>query len=97
MKTELKKITIEVGGKKMDFTPEEAKELKNILAELFGADKVIERTVHVNWWHRPYYTWNTSLPQYGTFTGGTGVSAGQAWSGSYNAGNVTLTAGGATA
>jgi len=60
--TSLKKITIEVGGKKLDFTPEEAKELKTILSDLFGGDKVIERVIERNRWHwwGPYITYTSN-------------------------------------
>ena len=48
----LAKIVIEVSGKKIEFTPEEAKELKMILADMFGG----ERTVYVNQY--PNHGWN---------------------------------------
>lgn len=89
MKTELKKLVIEVGGKKLEFTPAEAKELKNILADLFGADK----TTHVhhydhNWWNRPYYYCSTGTLNTG---GSIGCTTSSNSNGSAVDGTYTLT------
>jgi hypothetical protein len=62
MKTKITKIVLEVGGKKLEFTTDEAKELKSILTELFGG----ERTVYVDRWHWPYYHATTPVPYHGT-------------------------------
>jgi hypothetical protein len=91
MKTKITKLVLEVGGKKLEFTPEEAKELKGILSDLFGGDK----TVYVDRWHGywPHYTptYYPATPFYcssgniqGTIsaTGSASTYAGTAWTGS---------------
>jgi len=70
---ELKKLVLKIGEKTIELSPEEAKELKTILAEMFGAD----RTVYVDrWWpsfphYEPYV-----LPHWTLTTGGTTEVAG---------------------
>ena len=56
--TKLTKVVIEVGGKKLEFTPEEAKELKTILSDLFGGERIVERIIEKDYWHwwQPYIT-----------------------------------------
>lgn len=64
MKTKISKIVIEVAGKKLEFTPDEAKELKGILADLFGGKEY--HTVYVDRWHNwPWY----NQPYYGSLGG----------------------------
>lgn len=41
MKAKIKKIDFEIGDKKFSLTPAEAKELKKILNEMFGEDKLV--------------------------------------------------------
>ncbi len=59
--TKLQKVVIEVGGKKLEFTPEEAKELKAILSDLFGGERVVERIRERDYWHwwQPYIRYDT--------------------------------------
>ena len=75
--TELKKIIIEVAGKRLEFTPEEAKELKSILSDLFGGERIVERIIEKDYWHwwRPY----TTLYDYNS-TNQTSVTTGTSWS-----------------
>ena len=51
-KPKINKIVLEVGGKKLEFTPKEAKELKGILSDLFGGEKI----TYVDRWHG-YWPW----------------------------------------
>ena len=46
--TRIEAITLNIGRKTVMLTVEEAKELKAILSELFGADKVVYETNHVH-------------------------------------------------
>jgi hypothetical protein len=93
MKTELKKLVIEVAGKKLELSPAEAKELKSILADLFGADTATH--VHYydhHWWNRTFYypTYcGSGISQSATITSG-------CWDGTVaaNSGTYTLTASG---
>lgn len=88
MKTELKKLVIEIAGKKLELTPDEAKELKNILADLFGADKTTHVHHYNSGWNWPYYTTATT----GIFNAGT-TTTGYNWTGTAlpSDGTYTLT------
>ena len=50
MKDLLKKITINLGGKDVDVTPKQAKDLYEALGELIGAQKVVKE-------YYPYHQW----------------------------------------
>ena len=54
----LKKITLEVGKKTIELNPEEAKELKHILCELFGSEIVVKEVHHHDRWWPNYWTSN---------------------------------------
>ena len=57
---EIKKITIEVGGKKIDMTPDEAKEMKRILNDLFGDSYPIFIERYRDRWPYPHWTYTTT-------------------------------------
>jgi hypothetical protein len=56
-KIEVSKIDIKIGDKTISLRPEQAKELKKILNEMFeeSHDKVIHEHRYW-WWNQPYYT-----------------------------------------
>jgi hypothetical protein len=56
---EITKIVFKVNDKEIEMTPNEAKELKCILSDMFGGDKV-EVIHHYDWWTRPYTYWTLS-------------------------------------
>lgn len=96
--TKLQKVVIEVGGKKLEFSPEEAKELKAILSDLFGGKRVVERVIERDYWHwwRPYISYNNK-PQWVTYAVGTGEPtsgylslSGSSWSVSTGASDGTV-------
>jgi hypothetical protein len=78
-KTEVHKIDIRIGDKTISLKPEQAKELKKILNDMFEEK---ERVVHEHhwwyWWHSPTYQyspyWNvyctSSAGQSGSLQGG---------------------------
>jgi hypothetical protein len=55
-KIEVAKIDIKIGDKTISLKPEQAKELKKILNEMFeeSVDKVIHE--HRYWWNYPWYS-----------------------------------------
>ena len=64
MKPNIEKIVFNVRGKKLELTSDEAKELKQILSDLFGETKVIhEWRPEPYRWNWPYVTW-TGLTAY---------------------------------
>lgn len=71
-KPNIEKIVFNVHGKKLELTSEEAKELKQILSDLFGETKVVHEWhtwPHYQW---PYHTWCgtlTGISNTDTFTG----------------------------
>ncbi len=72
MKPSIDKIVFNVRGKKLELSRDEAKELKDILADLFGEKEIqyVDRW-HINYpWTYPH--WNYTLPNVpycGTATG----------------------------
>lgn len=56
-KTDISKIVFNVRGKKLELSKDEAKELKDILGDLFGETKVVHE-----WHSHPWHPWH-----YGTF------------------------------
>jgi hypothetical protein len=50
---EIKKIVLKIGDKEISLSPQEAKELKSVLNELFG-DPITVREVHHLDWKLPY-------------------------------------------
>jgi hypothetical protein len=77
----IKKIELDLGGKTVNLTPEQAKNLKEALDELFG--KTIIKEIHE--YHDPYY-WKWTQPYKVTFdTGGNYTDTMK-----YCAGNGTL-------
>lgn len=83
MKTIIKSIEIEVGGKTLKLSPEEVKELRLALDELAECDKPHYQPYYVPY-YQPYYTptWTTPYCPKWTFTGTS--------SGEVNLGNATL-------
>ena len=67
MSAKIEKIVLKLGAKKIELSPEEAKELKSILEELFGKDKVQyvpqPYPVYPSPWR--YHSWGT--PTWDTF------------------------------
>lgn len=63
----IEKIVLKVGGKTLELSPEEVKELKEVLDKMFGDEKV----VHHYWPNYPYY-----YPTYPTYTPSWTYSAG---------------------
>lgn len=57
MKAEIKKIIFNVNGKTLELTTGEAKELKQILSDLFGEAKVVHEyhNIYNNPTYPPYY------------------------------------------
>lgn len=68
-KTKLKKIVIQIAGSELELTPDQAKELRDILADLYG-ENVIKRHEHHHhdypwrYWHYTYpapeITWTST-------------------------------------
>jgi len=59
----IKKLTISIGGKDVDVTPKQAKDLYEALGELIGSQKVVKEYVPYQQWVWPYqypYTWTVS-------------------------------------
>lgn len=54
MKDIIKKIIINIGGKDVDVTPKQAKDLYEALGELIGAQKVVKEYVPYQQWVWPY-------------------------------------------
>jgi hypothetical protein len=74
MKNPIKKIELDLDGKKVSLTPEQAKSLKSALNELFGKDGWKEYIPYPVYPARPYY-WEWRYPDcYFSTTGGTAVT-----------------------
>ena len=58
----IKKIELDLGGKKVSLTPEQAKNLKAALDELFG--KEVIREIHEIHEHHDDYPWSLPVPPY---------------------------------
>lgn len=50
----IEKIVVDMHGSKLELTPNQAKELRDILCEMFGGKVVTERHDHHHW---PYQNW----------------------------------------
>ncbi len=71
-KPTIKKIVFNVNGKTLELTKDEAKELKDILSDLFGEKEtvVVDRWHHSYPWHYPHWTYTSSaIGQSGTISG----------------------------
>jgi len=53
--SEIKKIVLSVGDKEIELTPDEAKELRKILGDLFGEKETT--VIPVPYPVQPYYPW----------------------------------------
>lgn len=65
----IKKLTISIGGKEVDITPKQAKDLYEALGELIGAQTVVKEYYPYQQWVWPY-----SYRIYPTVTGTGGIS-----------------------
>ncbi len=72
----IKKLTISIGGKEVDVTPKQAKDLYEALGELIGAQTVVKEYVPYQQWvwpttypYAPGITWLSGTS--GTLTNGT--------------------------
>ena len=70
---EIKKIVLKIGDKEINLSPKEAKELCQLLEDLFGVKREVERIREYipwyapTWWQEPYkITWDvkTNQPSY---------------------------------
>ena len=61
-KTQIKKVVIEIAGKELLLTPTQAKELRDILCELYAkpVNEVVKHVHHDYRYHYPYATWTVS-------------------------------------
>lgn len=78
-KIEVRKIDIKIGDKTISLKPEQAKELKKILNEMFEEKVVHEHhhEYHRYWWNWPAYTQPyTPYPQWTITCGGSGLANG---------------------
>lgn len=58
-KSKISKITITIGGKEVTCTPEQIRDLKEALDEMYPAPEKIIREYHHDWYrHVPQYYWN---------------------------------------
>src|SRR6476659_8351518 len=91
-KVEVAKIDIKIGDKTISLKPEQAKELKKVLNEMFeeSVDKVVHE--HRYWWNYPWYTRTptVTLPQWTISCGGNNTTSVYSSDISQNASNVTL-------
>lgn len=58
---EIKRIVLNLGGKEVSLTIEQAKKLKEILSEMFGKD-VVKEIYHHD--HYPHWYWHWSAPAF---------------------------------
>lgn len=92
-KIEVQKIDIKIGDKTISLKPEQAKELKKILNEMF--EESTEKTTHHYWWHWPTYS-QPYTPHYSPWTitcggsGGATYTTGSTISNTMSAGTVCL-------
>lgn len=98
-KIEVQKIDIKIGDKTISLKPEQAKELKKILNEMFEESPASpDKTVHHYWWHWPTYVepYRPYQPSYSPWTitcgGGVGTSytTSNAISSTMSAGTICL-------
>ncbi len=71
-KPTIKKIVFNVHGKTLELTTDEAKELKEILSDLFGQKEVqyVDRWHYPNYpWSYPHWTCTSAIGQSGTLSG----------------------------
>jgi hypothetical protein len=75
--TAVKKIVFNVRGKTLELTKDEAIELKEILADLFGGKETVYVDRWYHHWNHPYWTYttnaigNTYTPAYTSTTANT--------------------------
>lgn len=88
-KIEVKKIDIKIGDNTISLKPEQAKELKKILNEMF--EESHDKTIHHYWWNYPIYT-QPWTPNWTITCGGTSYVDSTSACSTTNAvtGNVTL-------
>lgn len=59
MSTKINKIVFDIDEKKIELTADQAKQMKNILDELFGTKVVREEHHHHNRYSYPFWRWDT--------------------------------------
>ena len=67
-RSEVKKIVLEIDGKEINLTVDQAKELKKILSDMFGVDRTYHNPFYVESPKR-YYDWFYWRPYYVTSSG----------------------------
>ena len=94
----ISKLCLEIGGKKIELTMKQAKELKDVLNDTFGGEDTI---IYRDRWHQPYQYWqpntwyastNADIPAIGGNTTDATVFKGAEWNGAISGNQVTLTA-----
>ena len=94
----ISKLCLEIGGKKIELTMKQAKELKDVLNDTFGGEDTI---VYRDRWHQPYQYWQpntwysttgTNLVASGDITTDTAIMNCDEWKGAISGNQVTLTA-----
>lgn len=56
------KVEVQIGGKTINLTLAQVKELRDALNEIFG-EKVVEKHIHHHdWWRRPWVYLNSDRP-----------------------------------
>ena len=68
---EVTSIAVKIGAKRLELTPSEAKELRDILDDLLGHKIIVESTPHWVYkqpiYQKPYTTWNVNTQTPGQF------------------------------
>lgn len=68
MEIKVSEVVIEIGTKKVSLTPDQARELRDALSQLLGAEKEIVKEREHNY-PNPYpWRWWTVYPQWGTIS-----------------------------
>lgn len=66
----IKKIVLDIDGKEISLTPEQAQKLNNALNDMFGSKTVVKEKEYIPYrpyWpiREPYYTWTLSTKDIG--------------------------------
>jgi hypothetical protein len=61
-KTKVAKIVIQIDGKELELSPKQAKDLRDVLCEMYGGNDTVEHiyTDRYRQWQHPYWTYTVA-------------------------------------
>ena len=88
MKAEIQKIVLDLGGKEINLSPEQAKKLHGLLDEMYGHQSV-SYPVYIDRWHDWHWNW-PQTQWYGTTIDNSGITSNITYCASNSTAKITL-------